>query len=90
MRSKNSARITRDESEHLAKVKSVSCVVCDAGPPSAAHHIEQGMHYTTVSLCWHCHQGPQGIHGDKTLWRIRKMTELGALNETLRRVGEVK
>ena len=30
--------------------------------------------------------GPQGIHGDKTLWRIRKMDEIKALNETLRRV----
>ena len=28
----------------------------------------------------------QGIHGDKTLWRIRKMDELDALNTTLRRV----
>ena len=25
-------------------------------------------------------------HGDKTLWRIRKMDEIKALNETLRRV----
>lgn len=28
----------------------------------------------------------QGWHGNKTLWRIRKMDELKALNETLRRV----
>lgn len=27
-----------------------------------------------------------GIHGDKTMWRIHKMDELKALNETLRRV----
>ena len=41
---------------------------------------------TTVALCWECHQGKQGWHGDKTLWRIRKMDELAALNITLRRV----
>lgn len=86
MRSKNSARITPAESEHMAAVKSVPCSVCDAPAPSAAHHINQGQHMTTVALCWECHQGKQGWHGDKTLWRIRKMDELAALNITLRRV----
>lgn len=70
----------------MAKVKRIACVLCDAPAPSAAHHIEQGQHYTTTSLCWPCHQGPQGWHGDKTLWRIYKMTEIKALNETLRRI----
>lgn len=88
MRSKNSKSFTRSESDHMAAVKSVACVVCDEPAPSAAHHIVQGQHFTTVALCWHCHQGPQGIHGDKTLWRIRKMDELAALNETIRRVKE--
>jgi hypothetical protein len=86
MRSRNSKAHSRGESAHLEAVKSVGCVVCDAPPPSAAHHVVQGDHYTTVALCWECHQGKQGIHGDKTLWRIRKMDEWGALNETLRRV----
>lgn len=86
MRSKNSKAFTASESEHIAAVKSVACVVCNALPPSAAHHVKQGQHYTTVALCWECHQGKQGIHGDKTLWRIRKMDELDAVNETIRRV----
>jgi hypothetical protein len=86
MRSKNSRAFTASESAHVEAVKSVACVVCDAPAPSAAHHINQGQHYTVVALCWHCHQGPQGWHGDKTLWRIRKMDELAALNETIRRV----
>jgi hypothetical protein len=87
MRSKNSARITAAESEHMARVKSSPCAVCDAPPPSSAHHINQGQHFTVVALCWHCHQGPQGWHGDKTLWRIRKMDELDALNITLGRLA---
>lgn len=87
MRSKNSKSFTRAESAHLEAVKSQACVVCDAPAPSAAHHIVQGDHFTTVALCWHCHQGPQGIHGTKVLWRIRKMDELSALNETLRRIN---
>lgn len=86
MRTKNARTITRAESHHMAAVKSVPCVVCDAPAPSFAHHVVQGDHYTTVAVCWYCHQGPQGIHGDKTLWRIRKLDELGAINETLRRV----
>lgn len=90
MRSKNSKAFTRSESAHLEAVKSVCCAVCGAPPPSAAHHIVQGDHFTTVALCWECHQGKQGIHGDKTLWRIYKIDELGALNATLRQVAEVK
>ncbi len=86
MRSKNSKAHTAAESSHMAAVKSVACVVCDAPPPSAAHHVNQGQHFTTCALCWECHQGKHGWHGDKTMWRIRKMDEWAALNETLRRV----
>jgi hypothetical protein len=86
MRSKNSKAFTAEEAAHLEAVKSVACVICDAPPPSAAHHIQQGDHFTTVALCWECHQGPMGWHGTKVLWRVRKWDELDALNETLRRV----
>ena len=86
MRSKNSKAFTAGERAHLEAVKSVPCVVFDTPAPSAAHHVNQGDHYTTVALCWECHQGKHGWHGQKTLWRIRKMDELKALNETLRRV----
>lgn len=86
MRSKNSKAFTKDEAEHLAAVKSCACVICDEPPPSSAHHVVQGHHFTTIATCWSCHQGPNGFHGDKTLWRIRKMDEWAALNETLRRV----
>lgn len=88
MRAKNSARITPAESAHMARVKSVACVVCDAPPPSEAHHIRQGDHMTTVALCVDCHRGSvNGWHGQKTMWRVMKMDELDALNETLRRVA---
>ena len=90
MRSKNSKAFTRAESAHIEAVKSVNCAVCGAPPPSAAHHINQGDHFTTVALCWECHQGKQGIHGDRTLWRIFKHDELSALNVTLKQVAETK
>lgn len=90
MKTKNAARITRAESEHLARVKSCACSVCDAPGPSEAHHIEQGQHFTTVALCQDCHRGSvNGWHGQKVMWRIHKMDELAALNVTLRRVSEL-
>jgi hypothetical protein len=87
LRSKNSKPLTRAEREHLLAVKSLPCSLCDAPPPSSAHHIKQGRHFATVSLCYACHQGSGGWHGDKTWWRIRKMDELDALNVTLSRLA---
>jgi hypothetical protein len=90
MRTKNAARITRNESEHLARVKSCDCSVCDAAGPSEAHHIEQGEHWTAIALCTDCHRGSvNGWHGQKVMWRIHKMNEIKALGVTLRRVNEL-
>ena len=91
MKSKNSARITAAESEHMAAVKGVPCVVCDAPPPSLAHHVNQGDHFTTVAVCELCHVGKGGIHGDQSRWRLRYRigglsAELHAINDTLKRV----
>ena len=77
---------TTKERAHVGRVKELDCSVCNAPGPSAAHHIEQGQHFTVCALCHDCHQGPQGWHGTKTLWRIRKMDELAALNVTLGRL----
>ncbi len=85
MRSKNSRPLTAAERAHLGRVKELPCSVCGAPPPSAAHHIEQGQHFTAVALCDDCHQGSEnGWHGRRTMWRVMKMDELKALNETLR------
>lgn len=90
MRTKNAMRITDAESSHMARVKGLQCSVCDAPPPSAAHHIKQGQHFTTVALCQDCHQGSEnGWHGRKTMWRVMKMDELAALNVTIKRLGEL-
>jgi hypothetical protein len=80
-------KLTAAERKHLARVKSLPCSVCNAPPPSSAHHINQGQQYTTISLCYDCHQGSlMGWHGQKRAWAIRKMDELDALNETIRRL----
>ena len=86
MWSKNKARMTTAEREHVGKVKASGCALCGCGGVVEAHEIEQGEWYTSIGLCPACHRGPNGLHGDKTLWRIYKMTEIQALNETLRRL----
>lgn len=75
---------------HKGRVAALFCALCGAPPPSSVHHILQGRtpgrkvgHWLTIPLCWNCHQGPNGIHGDKTLWNIFKKTEFDCLNETL-------
>jgi hypothetical protein len=77
---------TPREREHLARVKSLECSLCDTPGPSAAHHIEQSQAYTCVALCHECHQGKHGWHGDRAYWKIRKMDELAALNVTIERL----
>jgi len=87
VRTKNAKAISPAESAHLAAVKSLPCSVCDYPPPSDAHHIVQGHHFTTVALCKDCHQGSfNGIHGQRRTWLVMKMDELAALNVTLRRL----
>lgn len=80
-------KLTAKEREHLHRVKELPCSVCDAPGPSDAHHIEQGLQYTAVALCKDCHQGPlMGWHGQKRMWKIKKMDELDALNVTVERL----
>ena len=91
MRTKNAARITAAESEHMRRVKEAGCVCCGVGGFVEAHHIVQGAHFLTVALCDFCHRGPRGIHGDQSILRLAfkaagERGELLALQETLRRV----
>ena len=87
MQTKNARAITAAEREHLARVKGMRCAVCDELPPSDAHHIKQGQHYTTVPLCKICHTGPiGGWHGERAMWKVRKMDEVDALAVTIERL----
>ena len=86
--------MTAAESRHIKRVKSQSCCTCDAPPPSLAHHIREGQgtgqragHFCTIPLCPDCHVGRGGIHGDKTMMRIRKMDEVDLLDETYARLA---
>jgi hypothetical protein len=83
-------RLTEKERRHLFNVKSQPCSVCDQPGPSEAHHVKQGNQYTCVALCKDCHTHPRlGWHGEKVIWRIKKMDELDALNVTIKRLLEL-
>lgn len=83
MKSKN---LKPAELAHMAAVKMLPCSLCDAPPPVEAHHVRQGSHHLCAALCAECHRGPNGWHGNKSLWRIQKMDELDALEITIRRL----
>jgi hypothetical protein len=87
MQSKSKPTPTKAERAHIERVKSLPCAVCDAPPPSEAHEIEQGAWFLSVPLCADCHRGSRnGIHGERRMWAVKRMNELSALNETLRRM----
>ena len=82
--------MTVAESRHVDRVRRLPCCTCEAPPPSRAHHIREGQglaqragHFCVIPLCEDCHSGKLGVHGDKTMLRIRKCTELDLLDETL-------
>ncbi len=80
-------RLNSDEKNWVGLVKEQQCSICASPPPSDAHHIKQGLHYTVVALCKSCHQGSKmGWHGEKTAWHIAKMEEIDALNVTIANV----
>ena len=79
--------LTAKQRKHVGRVKELPCSLCDAPPPSDAHHIKQHRQYTVVALCKECHQGSlMGWHGQKRMWAIKKMDELDALNVTIERL----
>lgn len=83
---------TKSEKAYMDKVAQLPCATCGA-KPVAVHHIREGQggsqrasNFLTVPLCPDCHTGPLGVHGDKTMMRIQKKTELDLLAETIGKV----
>lgn len=84
--------VTSSEREYMGRVAELSCCLCGAHSVEV-HHIRagQGMgqrasNYLTVPLCARCHRGPQGVHGDKSMLRIHKVTEMDLLAKTVERL----
>ena len=91
MQSKNKPKPSAGERLHIAKIKLMPCIICQASPPSECHEINQGQWFTSMPLCADCHRGSlNGIHGQRRLWNVYKMDELSALNETIRLIMSEK
>lgn len=84
---------------HLATIGSMPCVLCELldmtqTSKTDVHHIREGQggaqrapDMLTIPLCHNgCHQGPHGIHGDRSLLRLAKVEELDLLAIVLGRV----
>lgn len=82
MRSKNKKAQSAQESRHVGRVAALPCIVCGTYDGSEVHEPEQGMWFISIPLCYLCHRGPEGWHGSRLRWTLRKMTELKAINET--------
>ena len=83
MRSKNKPAPTATERLHIERVASLACVVCDAPGPSEVHEPEQGLLFVAIALCPACHRGPEGWHGTRLRWKLRRINELQAINKTV-------
>lgn len=90
---------TAAERRYLSAVAEVPCVLCAAlGQPGVAaevHHLRagQGMaqrssHYTTAALCPACHRGGLGLHGNRSLLSIAKLTEMDLHALTVKAIFE--
>lgn len=84
---------TAAEKRHMGRVSALPCACCGQSAPSAVHHIRSGQgmaqraaHWLTIPLCQSCHQGPNGIHGDRSLLRVMKMDEIELLANTIRQL----
>jgi hypothetical protein len=89
-------RATQAEKAHMDRVAELGCILCKhLNAPQLSktdlHHLREGQgmaqrasNWLVVPLCHDsCHQGPLGIHGNKTLLRIAKADEMDLLAWTL-------
>ena len=86
MHSKNKPKPTAAERRHIERVAAHACVVCDAPGPSHVHEPEQGLWFAAVALCPDCHTGSDGWRGTRLRWKLRRVTELQAINRTVAQV----
>lgn len=82
----------------MGRIAAMQCICCTLlGQPQTSktdvHHLREGQggaqrasDFLTIPLCHDdCHQGRNGIHGERVYLRILKMTELDLLAATIER-----
>jgi hypothetical protein len=88
MKSKNKPSQTAAEKRHVEKLASLPCACCENTGPVEIHEFEQGAWFASVPLCTPCHRGPEGWHGTRLRWTLRRMDMVKAINNTIRRISE--
>lgn len=84
--------MTKAEKRHLDRIAGLPCCLCGATPVHV-HHIREGQgmgqrasNWLTIPLCPSCHQGPKGVHGDRSMLRVMRKGELDMLAETIEKL----
>ena len=88
--------MNKKEKEHLSKVQSLGCLICE-NPETQIHHIRnrgkglgnvgignRSSHFETIPLCYNHHQGQFSIHNNKKAFEKKYGTE----REMLEKVRE--
>jgi hypothetical protein len=77
----------------MARIAAMPCICCRMSGQTQTsktyvHHIREGRQarndYLTLPFCYECHQGRLGVHGDKSLLAILKMSEFDLLAEVIK------
>lgn len=92
--------MTRAESAYLARVARLGCVCCnllgydvtDVQPEIHHPREDQGMaqrasHWLSIGLCPEHHRGPTGVHGDRSVLRNLKCSEMDLLAWVISRLN---
>lgn len=88
MQSPNKPAQTAEESAYVAIVATLPCACCQESA-CEVHEFEQGQWFSAVNLCIPCHRGDDGWHGTRGRWKLRKMTMLQAIADTVRAVFRI-
>jgi hypothetical protein len=82
--------------EHMQSVKMLPCVICNAPPPSDAHHVicrrygnRKAADTEVIPLCKAHHQdGPDAIHNGKLSWVAKYGPDYSYLPRVAAMLGE--
>ncbi|MFA5386782.1 MAG: hypothetical protein WC322_00085 [Candidatus Paceibacterota bacterium] len=84
MRSKNKPAQTALEKRWVSLLAQQPCVVCGAYGVEI-HEFEQGAWFSSTPLCPACHRGPDGWHGTRQRWTLRRVDMVRAINLAVQR-----
>lgn len=84
MQSKSKKPPSQLEKRWIELLAEQPCVVCGDWPVEI-HEFTQGQWFTAVPACVACHRGPDGYHGTRLRWTLRRVDAFAAINKAVRR-----